>query len=70
MRNIAFPNCPPMLPIPDGGSRHAELKCDIFLKQSKFNSASPQVIAEGGWIADKFFKRWNCQENYDFVRLQ
>ncbi len=36
-----------MLPIPDRGSRDADDFGDIFLVQTEFKAAPPEVIAEG-----------------------
>ena len=52
----AFPDCPPMFPIPDRRGGHADLNCYIFLIQSKFNSSLPQATTESDWLFGEFFK--------------
>jgi hypothetical protein len=58
---------PPMLPIPDGGSGHANLHCDIFLVQTKLETAPAPVVAEGDGFLGKFWRYWKFQLNFDFV---
>ena len=53
-RDVPQVDGPPMLPVPDSGGGHFEPGRDFFLVQTKFETATPQVSAEGDGFQDKF----------------
>jgi hypothetical protein len=58
---------PSVLPVPDGGSGHADLDRDIFLVQPEFDTASAQVVAEGVGFLIELWKWRKLKRNLDFV---
>lgn len=52
----AIVNCPPVLPVPDGGGGYAELGRDILLVQAELETAPAQMVAECGWFLSELGK--------------